>query len=140
MTQDAQRIVAALNDQDATFHAQGMTVESVADGRVSISLNVRTDMTNGAGVAHGAWVFMVADTAFGYAAATRLPNALTADAEIRFHRPAPGGTRLVAEAEVVAQTRSTLLIDVVVSNDAGDRVASFRGGARAGRPRQTDPS
>lgn len=125
--------VEALRRADATFVAQGMAVEEVADGRVSVSLAIRPDMVNGAGVAHGAWVFMVADTAFGYAATTRLPGALTADADIRFHRPAPLGARIIADAHVVEQTRSSLLIDVTVRDEEGRRIASFRGGARARR-------
>jgi len=133
MTADSATAVALLNGQDATASQLGLEVVSVADGHVVLAMTVAAGMTNGAGVAHGGWIFTLADTAFGYAATTRRPGTLTTDADIRFHRPASAGARLEAEARVVEESRSTLLVDVVVRDADGRRIASFRGAGRSPR-------
>ena len=133
MNDDVATRVAQLNAQDATARLAGVEIVSVSVGRVVLAMTVRPEMTNGAGVAHGGWIFTLADTAFGYAATTRRPGTLTTDADIRFHRPASAGARLEAEARVVEESRSTLLVDVVVRDADGRRIASFRGAGRSPR-------
>ncbi len=135
MTDDPEAAVARLNAGDPTAALAGIEIVSVADGHVFTALTIRSEMTNGADVAHGGWIFLLADTAFAYAATTRRPGTLTTDADIRFHRPAPTGARLVAEASVVEESRSTVLVDVIVRNADGERIASFRGAGRS--PRRT---
>jgi acyl-CoA thioesterase len=138
MNNDAHAAVHALLDSDATFAALGMKLISVSDGSVTLSLVIRPDMTNGGDVAHGGWIFLLADTAFAFTAATRMPGTLTTDADIRYHRPALRGERLIAEGVLVHEQGTSVLVDVTVSNPAGERVASFRGGGRA--PRRATPT
>lgn len=133
----ARAAIAALSATDATFALTAMELVHVDAGRAELALLIRPEMTNGAGIAHGGWIFLLADTAFAYAAATRLPGALTTDANIRFHRPAQAGSRIVAVASVVEVSGASLLIDVDVRSSDGERIASFRGGARA--PRRVPP-
>ena len=133
MTDSIQDAVDSLSAADATFAATGMELLATERGRVVLALTIRPDMTNGAGVTHGGWIFMFADTAFAYLATTRRPGTLTTDADIRFHRSTRVGDRITAEASIVAQTRSSLLVDVSVLNGDGARVASFRGAGRAPR-------
>lgn len=133
MTSAPTEIIARQSAADPTFNALGMTIESVIEGRVTVALEVRDDMLNAAQVAHGGWIFLLADTAFGFAAGTIMPGAVTAEADIRFHRPAMPASRLTAEAVVAERTRSTALIDVAISDEKGHRLASFRGTARAPR-------
>lgn len=131
MTQQARERVDALRRADRTFRENGMEVVSVEDGGVQLAMTVRASMTNGADIVHGGWIFLLADTAFAYTATTQLPGVLTTDADIRFHRAARAGDRIVATARVVERSRSTVLIDVVVTGSDGSRVASMRAGGRA---------
>lgn len=133
--ESAQEVVERLYGDDATARAHGIRIESVAEGRVEVSMVIRPDMTNGAGVAHGGWAFSLADTAFAYAAATVVDGVLTTGADIRFHSPAPVGTSLRAEAIVVERRRTSVMVDVVVRAEDGHRIASFRGDGRAPRVR-----
>lgn len=138
MTDIARERVEALHSADRSFAAAGMELVEVGDGRATVAMTGRPEMTNGAGVIHGGWLFLLADTAFASAAATRLPGSLTTEADIRFHRPAHVGDRLTASATVVTTTGTTVLVDVAVTDPRGERIASFRGGGRA--PRQRDTS
>lgn len=137
MTTPARERAESLRSSDTVFTAAGMHIAEVTDGGITLQMTVRDDMTNGAGIAHGGWIFLLADTAFGYAATTRRPGTLTTDAQIRFHRPARRSDTLSAHATIVHESSSTVLIDVVVSDSAGERVASFRGSGRA--PRTSEP-
>jgi len=137
MTRTAWTRVDELRSADRTFHAAGMEVVAVDDDGVELSMLVREEMTNGAGIVHGGWIFLLADTAFAYTATTQLPGALTTDADIRFHRPANVGDRLSATARVVERARSTILVDVSITGENGERVASLRAGGRAARQRSS---
>ena len=132
--------VDALYAVDATARAHGIRIESATAGRVELSMLVRADMANGAGVAHGAWAFSLADTAFAYAAATVIDGVLTTGADIRFHRPAAVGSLLRAVATIVERHRSSVMVDVTVRGDYGQRIASFRADGRAPRAGTQAPS
>lgn len=136
MTTEIAQRVEHLRASDHTFQEAGIEVTRVAPGEVELQLVIQPHMTNGVGVAHGGWIFLLADTAFAYAAVTQKADVVTTDADIRFHRAAKGGERLIATAHVVEQTLATILVDVVVSKESGKRVASVRG---AGRTRPPQP-
>ncbi len=133
MTDAAVAAVHELIATDASFTAAGMELICVTDGAVTLALTIRAEMTNGGGLAHGGWIFLLADTAFAFAATTRMRGALTTDADIRFHRPAREGDRIVAEAVAVETTATSLLVDVIVTGAGGERIASFRAAGRAPR-------
>lgn len=125
--------VERLLAEDSTARDLGIEVDLVEDGRVVLGLLLDDAMTNGAGVVHGGWVFLLADTAFAYAATTRRPGTLTTDADIRFHRPAFRGDRVTADATIVEEAGASVLVDVAVRSSDGSRLASFRGGGRTPR-------
>jgi acyl-CoA thioesterase len=56
--------VARMLDDDAASRALGIEVADASDGNATARMRVRADMVNGHGIAHGAFVFAVADTAF----------------------------------------------------------------------------
>lgn len=118
---------------DRSLERLGITVEQGADGRAVASLIVVPEMANGHGIAHGGFVFAVADTAFAVAANTLGPDIATADAAITYVTPALIGERLIATAEVTFNEGRRVIVDVAVR--AGDRtVAIYRGTGRALRP------
>jgi acyl-CoA thioesterase len=119
---------------DAASRLLGITVESAAAGRAVARMTVRADMVNGHAIAHGGFVFTLADTAFACACNSWGPVTVAAGADIVFVAPARLGDELVAEA--VARTRFGRqgIYDVTVRR--GDEVvAEFRG--RSTAPRST---
>jgi acyl-CoA thioesterase len=82
-------------------------------------------------VAHGGYVFLLADTAFAFACNSYGANTLAAGAEISFVEPAKIGDELVAEAVERLRYGKSGLYDVTVrrSSDAAV-VAEFRGRSR----------
>ncbi|UNK45713.1 PaaI family thioesterase [Arthrobacter sulfonylureivorans] len=122
--------VRSMLEADRSLERLGVTVEGASGGRSVAVLEVEPQMANGHGIAHGGFVFSVADTAFAMAANTLGASIATADATITYLSPAHVGERLVAEAEVTFNESRRVIVDVIVR--AGDRtVAIYRGTGRA---------
>ena len=114
---------------DRASQALGITVRSLAPGRSELAMTVTDLMVNGHGIAHGGYVFLLADTAF--ACACNYPGAVTvaASADITFVSPAHEGETLVARAVERQRYGRSGIYDVAVTS--GDRaVAEFRGLSR----------
>jgi acyl-CoA thioesterase len=89
-------------------------------------------MVNGHGIAHGGFVFMLADTAFACACNSHGPMTVAAGAEIDFVAPAREGDELVAVAVERTRFGRSGIYDVSVRR--GDEViAEFRGRSRTVR-------
>src|SRR5690606_14807089 len=54
-------------DEDRAAQAAGMRLLAVGPGAASMSMKIAPHMTNGHGMCHGGFIFMLADTAFAYA-------------------------------------------------------------------------
>jgi acyl-CoA thioesterase len=124
----------AMFEADRASRALGMTVRELAPGRARLAMTVTDMMVNGHGIAHGGYVFMLADSAF--AGACNYPGAVTvaASASIVFVSPAREGEELEAVAEERQRSGRSGVYDVTVR--CGERVvAEFRGLSRT-LPRQ----
>jgi acyl-CoA thioesterase len=92
-------------------------------------------MVNGHAIAHGGYLFLLADTAFAYACNTERPPTVARSCHIEFLAPAREGD--VLEAEAVERMREGRggICDVAVRRAAdGALLAEFRGHSRELRP------
>ena len=115
-------------DDDA---ARGLGIEllEIKPGEATLAMTVRADMVNGHRIAHGGFIFTLADSAFAYACNSRNERAVAAQGQITFLRPGKLGDRLVAAAREISRSGRSGIYDVRVS--AGDIViAEFRGHSR----------
>jgi acyl-CoA thioesterase len=92
-------------------------------------MTVRADMVNGHGIAHGAFVFAVADTAFACACNSHGPVTVAASVDLTFVAPAHEGDVLRAEATERTRFGRSGIYDVTVRCDT-DVIAEFRGISR----------
>ena len=120
-------------DADAASRAAGVQLTDVGPGRAAATMTVTADMTNGHGIAHGAYVFLLADTTFAVACNSYGPRTLAAGCDITYLSPAEVGDVLVAEAREVAVTGRSGLYDVSVKRADGSAVAEMRGRSRTTR-------
>ncbi|MGO1543461.1 MAG: PaaI family thioesterase [Gulosibacter sp.] len=121
--------VRTMVETDQSAERLGITDVEADDGRAVSRLLVAPDMANGHGVAHGGFVFALADYAFACAANTVLADIATVEASISYLSPAHVGDALVAEAATTYFDERRVVVDVTVS--AGDvTVALFRGSGR----------
>ncbi len=52
---------------DVTAQTHGMKLEAIGPGEAALSMAATRAMTNGHGLVHGGFIFLLADTAFAYA-------------------------------------------------------------------------
>ena len=123
-----QQAIGAMEEADREILALlGIEVNERAADRAVLAMTVRMDMVNSQGFCHGGFVYTLADTAFAYAAGSDGVGPITASAEIIYLRGARLGDTLRAEAVVITRSRRSGTADAEVFNQAGDRVARFRG-------------
>src|SRR5215468_8977289 len=119
-------------DMFAADHASrgvGMELLDLGAGTAAVRMRVTDVMINGHGIAHGGYVFMLADTAFACACNSGGAVTVASGADISFVAPVRSGEVLVATAvERVVSGRSGIY-DVTVRR-GGQVVAEFRGRSR----------
>lgn len=123
----AKACAARMAEADEASRALGIHIEIPAPGAATASMTVRADMVNGFDVCHGGLIFTLADTAFAFACNAYNRLTVAASANIEFLRPARLGDTLVATAGEEHRGRRSGLYSVEVVNNAGERVALFRG-------------
>ncbi|MCQ8836382.1 hydroxyphenylacetyl-CoA thioesterase PaaI [Streptomyces malaysiensis] len=114
---------------DAASRAMGMELLEAGDGSAVVRMTVTASMVNGHGIAHGGFVFTLADTAFACACNSHGPVTVAAGADIAFVAPARDGDVLTASARERARFGRSGIYDVTVLR--GETViAEFRGRSR----------
>jgi len=126
----AAKVADALFARDMTAQRLGMTLEVVTMGATTLSMTVTEDMLNGHGVAHGGYIFTLADTAFAYACNGENVATLAQHCQITFIAPGKQDERLTATATELSKTGRSGLYDVEVRGGDGRLVAAFRGASR----------
>jgi acyl-CoA thioesterase len=121
--------VATMLAADRASRELGIELVESGTGFATARMAVTAAMVNGHGVAHGAFVFAVADTAFACACNSHGPATVAAGAEITFVAPAHEGDVLVAEAIERTRFGRNGICDVTVRRGT-DVVAEFRGRSR----------
>jgi acyl-CoA thioesterase len=132
----AARCAEAMYGRDRASQHLGIAVTDVAPGRAVATMTVTATMVNGHDIAHGGYVFLLADTAFAFACNTYDEVTVAAGADVTFVAPARLGDELVAAAEERRRYGRSGVYDVTVTRAAdGAVVAEFRGRSRSlGRP------
>jgi acyl-CoA thioesterase len=113
--------------RDLTCRTLGIELDQARAGRARVRMRVTEEMVNGHGIAHGGYLFLLADAAFAFASNGYGPVALAQSASITFLRPAVVGEALVAEATERTRHGRNGVYDVTLRRADGDVVAEFRG-------------
>jgi acyl-CoA thioesterase len=116
---------------DATSRDLGLQLVSVAPGEAVFAMTVSASMVNWHDTCHGGYIFLLADTAFGYACNSRNQRMVAQHCSISFLNPARRGDRLTAHAVERQRAGRAGIYDVAVTRENGTAIAEFRGHARA---------
>lgn len=123
----AQKVAEVIWQQDKASRAAGMQLEHIGAGQARLSMTVKAHMANGQNLCHGGYIFLLADSAFGYACNTHNQRSLASMVSIAFMSPAHVADRLTADAREVERGARRGIYDVTVVNQKGETVALFRG-------------
>ncbi len=135
MSRDAAEIARLSADamwkEDEASRNLGMTLDKIAPGHAVLSMKVGVNMVNGHGSCHGGFLFMLADSAFGFACNSHGQRHVAQNCQITYLAPARLGARLTAEARERYRADRAGICDVTVRSEAGEVIAEFRGYSRA---------
>jgi len=84
--------------RDSASQAAGLQLVDVTPGRAVVSMTVEARHTNGHGICHGGYIFMLADTAFAFACNSHNEAAVAQQNAITYTAPASLDDRLTAVA------------------------------------------
>ena len=132
---EAERNAAAMWAGDRASQGLGIHISAVSPGRATATMRISDEMVNGHAIAHGGYVFLLADTAFAFACNTYGEATVARAADIAFVAPVQVNDELVAVAEERSRSGRNGVYDVTVRRSGGEVVAEFRGHSRGlGRP------
>ncbi len=135
MTDDARDVYAArtgerLLEKDISSRHLGIRIEAMGMGWCRLAMPVADFMANGHDIAHGGYIFLLADTAMAYASNGDNRVALAQHAQVTFIKPGQRGETLRAEARELSAGGRNGLYDVEVRGEDGRLIAAFRGATR----------
>lgn len=123
----AAEVARRMWDGDRATQALGMELLEVRAGYARIRMPVRRDMTNGHGICHGGFMFLLADSTFAFACNSHNQRAVAASAEIHFIASANEGDVLTAEGVEQHLAGRSGVYDMRVTDQSGRLIALFRG-------------
>ncbi|WP_346094881.1 hydroxyphenylacetyl-CoA thioesterase PaaI [Streptomyces olivaceiscleroticus] len=115
---------------DQASQRLGIELLEAGEGSALLRMAVGETMVNGHGIAHGGYLFLLADTAFACACNSHGPVTVAAGADVTFVAPAKQGDVLFARAEERARYGRSGIYDVTVRRGT-EVIAEFRGRSRA---------
>jgi acyl-CoA thioesterase len=119
---------AMWRDDDAS-QGLGMEILEVKAGQATLAMTVKPHMVNGHGIAHGGFIFLLADSTFAFACNSHNERAVAAQCNISFIKPGKLGDRLVATAKEISRSGRSGIYDVRVTVD-DIAIAELRGHSR----------
>ncbi len=123
----AKKIVDQMYNNDA--FSQWLGIKRLEDGlgKSVIQMTVRPEMTNGFGIAHGGITYAFADSAFAFASNSKGRKSVSVETSISHTRALKVGEVITATATEESCTNKIGVYRVVVTNEAQEVVAIFKG-------------
>ena len=117
--------------ENATSRTLGLELIAVGAGQAVLAMTVSETMVNWHNICHGGFIYLLADTAFGYASNSRNQRMVAQHCSIAYLHTVKRGERLTACAAERQHAGRAGIYDVAVKREDGMVIAEFRGHARA---------
>lgn len=105
----------------------GIQREEEKEGYVKLSMEIREEMLNGFGIAHGGITYSIADSALAFAANSIGIQSVSIETSISHIKPLKKGDVIYAESEQISLTKKTGLYEVKITNQNQELIAYFKG-------------
>lgn len=122
------KIVDQMMAKDVYSQWLGIKITKIAKGTCSIKMQVRPEMLNGHGTAHGGITYSFADSALGFASNSHGLKCVSVETSISHTKPVKPNDILIAEAIEESCSNKIGIYSVKVTNQkTKDVVALFKG-------------
>src|ERR1700737_1380234 len=115
--------------EDDASQGLGMEIVDGRSGEATLTMTIQPHMVNGQRIAHGGFIFLLADSTFAFACNSHNERAVAAQCNISFIKPGKLGDRLIAAAREISRSGRSGIYDVSVIVD-DTVIAEFRGHSR----------
>ena len=119
-------IVDYMYQHDAFSQWLGIRRIAEGEGHCKLEMEVRPEMVNGFGIAHGAMTYALADSALAFASNARGRKAVSIETSINHLKPVMAGDIITAVAEETSLGHKLAIYHVRVTRGQ-DLVALFKG-------------
>jgi len=123
----AKRVVDHMYDNDQFSRWLGIERVKIEQGHCILKMNVREEMVNGFGIAHGGIAFSFADSALAFASNAYGRLSVALDCSINFSVAVKVGDVLTATANELSLTNKTGTYLIEITNQRNEKVAFFKG-------------
>src|SRR6204780_2537407 len=113
----ARACAEAMWREDDASKGLGMAIVEGKAGQATLAMTGQPHMVNGQRIAHGGFIFTLADSALAFACNSYNERAVAAQCAISFIRPGKLGDRLVATAREISRSGRAGIYDVRVTVD-----------------------
>jgi acyl-CoA thioesterase len=120
-------IVNKMYDGDAFSQWLGIEVVEVETGSCRLNMEVRQEMTNGFGIAHGGITYSLADSALAFAANTHGRQSVSIETSISHLSKVEVGDVLTVKATEVSCSKRIAVYQMTITNQKEEKVADFKG-------------
>lgn len=127
MPNRSEAIVNHMMTNDAFSRWLGIEVISAEEGKVTLRMTVRDEMTNGFKIAHGGISYSLADSALAFASNGYGNQAVSIETSISHTRPVFGGDVLTAQARELNRSKRIGIYEITVTNQKNETVGLFKG-------------
>lgn len=114
-------------ESDAYCETLGIDVVELDPGYARTELTITEDLLNFHGTPHGGAIYSVADAAFAAASNSHGQTAVALETNISYLEAIDTGETITATAEETHVAGRTAEYEIEVSDDDGNRIATFRG-------------
>ncbi|MFZ5689812.1 MAG: hydroxyphenylacetyl-CoA thioesterase PaaI [Pseudomonadota bacterium] len=126
----ARACAEAMWAEDSASKGLGMQLISVEPGRAVLAMTITEAMVNGHNIAHGGFIFTLADSTFAFACNTYNQRTVAQQCAITFLAPGKLGDRLIAKGVERNRSGRSGIYDITVTREDGTVIAEFRGHSR----------
>lgn len=123
---EAKDIVKKMFDNDTFSHWLGISIDEAGDGQCRLSMQIRPEMLNGFGIAHGGITYSLADSAFAFSCNSRGMHAVSIETSISHMVALKSEDKLTAIAKEKARSRKIGFYEIEIFRD-NELVALFKG-------------
>jgi len=123
----AKKIVDKMLVDDKFSQWLGIQAIVVEQGHCILKMNVREEMVNGFGIAHGGIAFSFADSALAFASNAYGRLSVALECSVSFAIPVNVNDELTCEAKELSLTNRTATYHIEISNQKKEKVAFFKG-------------
>jgi len=126
----ARACAEAMWADDSASKELGMQLISVEPGRAVLAMTITEKMVNGHNIAHGGFIFTLADSAFAFACNTYNQRTVAQHCAVTFLTAGRLGDRLIAKGVERHRAGRSGIYDITVTREDGAVIAEFRGHSR----------